>query len=46
MQQQSAALVTFKEPVGQQDLHICEHCAPLRAVEGKEYEKVSLSSFP
>jgi hypothetical protein len=40
MQQQSAELVTFKEPVDQQDLHICEHCAPLRAVEGKEYKKL------
>jgi hypothetical protein len=38
MQEMSSKLVTFIEPVDQKELHICEHCAPLHAVEGTEYQ--------
>ena len=40
MQQQAEQLVTFTEPVDSRELHICEHCAPLRAVEGKAYRRL------
>jgi hypothetical protein len=40
MNKLSKELVMFKEPVNQENLHICDHCPPLRAVEGEEYKKL------
>jgi hypothetical protein len=40
MDKLSKELVMFKEPVNQETLHILDHCAPLRAVEGEDKKKL------